>query len=87
MIESGAYGERMAGYLHLSQPPLYGNSDRVIPNYPSHAFMRPKDSRNRQVPFPLRRLSPFISIYGQRVAVVYGLVGSSFLLRNGHREE
>jgi AraC family transcriptional regulator len=24
MIESGAYGERMAGYLHLSQPPLYG---------------------------------------------------------------
>jgi AraC family transcriptional regulator len=23
MVESGAYGERMAGYLHLSQPPLY----------------------------------------------------------------
>src|SRR3984885_10615139 len=23
MIETGAYGERMAGYLHLAQPPIY----------------------------------------------------------------
>ena len=23
MIETGAYGERMAGYLHLAEPPVY----------------------------------------------------------------
>jgi AraC family transcriptional regulator len=23
MVETGAYGERMAGYLHLAEPPIY----------------------------------------------------------------
>jgi hypothetical protein len=32
MIETGAYGERMAGYLHLTEPPIHRHWVSADPN-------------------------------------------------------
>ena len=57
MIETGAYGKRMAGYLHLAEPPVhatlgFGRSELAVTRlHAPNGFTDPKEGVNFRVQF------------------------------------
>jgi AraC family transcriptional regulator len=59
MIETGAYGERMAGYLHLTEPPIHamlnsGRSELAVTRlHAPNGFSDPTNSIPLEKAFPI----------------------------------
>jgi hypothetical protein len=87
MIENGAYGERMAKYLHLNKPPMhatlgFGRSELVVTRlHAPNGFSDPTSL------FRHKRHFRSICIFARTREVVYGSRANWFPPANDLREE
>jgi AraC family transcriptional regulator len=87
MGETGAYGERMAGYLHLAEPPIhaalgFGRSALAVTRL--HA---PNGFSDPTSPIPLEKASQSICIFARAGAGGCGSPANWFPPGNDLREE
>ena len=87
MIETGAYGERMAGYLHLTEPPIhatlgFGRSKLAVTRL--HA---PNGFTDPTSPIPLEKAFSSTCIFARTREAVFGSLENWCPLGKDPREE